>query len=109
ITGPAADTIFNSVGETMTAKGTEVTAPRNDQEWEAVENAAAALIESGNLLMMGNRAIDQGDWIKMSRAMIDSGKVALQAARAKNPDQVLASGEAINASCDSCHGRYQRK
>ena len=42
-------------------------------------NSAAALIESGNLLLMGSRAVDKGDWVKMSQAMIEAGKAALKA------------------------------
>src|SRR5437867_8319179 len=73
ITGPAAMVVYNAVGQTMTSKGTEERAPHTDAEWEVVGNAAAALIESGNLLMMGTRAVDQDDWIKESQAMIAAG------------------------------------
>jgi len=108
ITGPAATVVFNAVGFTMTAKGTEERAPRTDAEWEEVGNAAAALIESGNLMMLGARAVDQGDWIKESQALIDAGKEALKATQEKNADGVLAAGEPINLSCDGCHHKYQR-
>jgi hypothetical protein len=108
IVGPAATAIFNSVSTTVTSKGVEEKAPQTDEEWEALGNSAAALIESGNLLLMGSRAVDKGDWVKMSREMIDAGKIALKATVAKSAEQVLASGEAVNASCDNCHGKYQR-
>ena len=108
IVSPAAMTVFNSVSTTVSIKGTEEHQPHTDDEWEMVGNAAAALIEAGNLLMMGTRAIDKGDWVKMAQALIESGKVALKAVEAKSPDQVLASGEAINNSCDTCHRKYQR-
>ena len=51
ITGPAADVVYNAVSSTVTLQGTEEVAPRNDQEWEAVEDSAAALVESGNLML----------------------------------------------------------
>ena len=108
IVGPAANTVFDSVVISVSLKGTEEKAPRTDEEWEAVGNSAAALIESGNLLLMGSRAVDQGDWVKMSQAMIAAGKVALRATQARSADQVLAAGEAVNASCDNCHRKYQR-
>jgi hypothetical protein len=92
----------------VTIKGVEEKAPQTDQEWAAVGNAAAAIIESGNLLLMGPRMIDKGDWAKMSKAMIDAGVVALKAVEARSPDQVLASGEAVNDSCDNCHLKYRR-
>ena len=49
-------------------------------------NSAAALIESGNLLMLGDRAIDQGDWVTMSRAMMSAGQDVLKAVEAKDKD-----------------------
>ena len=94
ITGPAAATVFGAVSFTVSAKGTEEKAPHTDQEWRQVGNSAAALIESGNLLLMGNRAVDQGDWVKMSQMLIDGGKLALRATEAKDAEQVLAAGEA---------------
>lgn len=88
--------------------GIEETAPRTDEEWEAVGASAAALVESGNLMLMGSRAIDRDDWIKMSQALIDAGNGALRATQAKNAEQLLAAGEAVNNSCESCHRKYQR-
>jgi hypothetical protein len=108
ITGPAADVIYNAVGTTMTSKGTEEKAPRTDAEWEEVGNAAAALIESGNLLLMGSRAVDRGDWLTQSRAHIEAGKEALKAAQTKNVEGVFAAGEPVNVSCDNCHLKYKR-
>jgi hypothetical protein len=108
ITGPAADTVFQAVGSTITAAGIEETAPRNDQEWEKVGDAAAALIESGNLMLMEGRMVDHGDWVRISKDLIAAGKVALEATRKKDADALLASGEAVNQSCDACHQTYRR-
>jgi hypothetical protein len=108
IVGPAAAVVFTSVSTTITTSGREDKAPRTDEEWEAVGNSALALAEAGNLLMMEGRAVDKGEWIKMSQAMIDAAMVALKATEAKSADDVLASGDAINVSCDNCHRRYQR-
>jgi hypothetical protein len=108
IVGPAATTVFGAVGTTVSASGTEEKAPRTDQEWEEVENSAAALIESANLLLMGNRAVDKGDWLTMSRAMSEAGLKALKATRAKSVEGVLDVGEDLYLSCDNCHRKYQR-
>ena len=108
IVGPAANVVFMSVSATVTKAGIEEKAPHTNEEWEAVGNSALALAEAGNLLMMEGRAVDKGEWIKMSQAMIDAAKVALKATEAKSADDVLASGDAINVSCDNCHRRYQR-
>jgi hypothetical protein len=108
IVGPAADRVFASVKYTVSIAGTEVKVPRTDSEWEAVGNDAAALVESGNLLLMKGRRVDNGAWITMSQAMVDAGRIVLRAAQARSPDQVLEAGEALNVSCDTCHQRYQR-
>lgn len=109
ITAPAARTVFGSVATIITPNGTEERAPRTAEEWNAVGDSAAALVESGNLLMLGDRAIDKGDWMTMARALVDASRVALEAAQAKNVEALFGSGEPINATCDNCHQRYQRQ
>jgi hypothetical protein len=108
IVSPASTVIFNAVSTTVTAKGVEDVAPRNDEEWAAVGNSAAALAEAGNLLMLDGRAVDRGDWITMSKAMIEAGRLSLKAVESKSTDGLLAAGENVNTSCDNCHRRYQR-
>jgi hypothetical protein len=108
IVAPAATVVFDSVGTIVSAAGIEERAPKTDEEWAEVGSSAAALVESGNLLVMGDRAVDRDDWLKMSRALADAGLAALKAAEAKNADGILSAGEVINESCDNCHQKYQR-
>ena len=105
---PAAYVVFDSVATYVDSKGGLEKQPRTDEEWAAVGAGAAALIESANLLLMGNRPIDQGDWVTMTKAMADAGQTALKAAEAKNPEGILAAGETINQTCDTCHEKYSR-
>jgi hypothetical protein len=105
---PAAGTVFGAVGTIVTATGTEERRPRTDAEWEEVATAAAALVEAGNLLQMGNRVVDKSNWIKMSQALSRAGMKALKAAQAQNPDGVMDVGEDLYLSCDNCHQRYMR-
>jgi hypothetical protein len=109
ITGPAAAVVYNAVGTIINTEGIKEIAPQNDEEWAVVANGAAALVESGNLLLIGNRVVDNGDWITMARALIEKGTVALKAAEAKSTERLLASGGEINATCDNCHAKYQRQ
>ena len=109
IVGPASNAVFNSVSTTVTEKGVEEVAPKNDEEWTALGSQAAVLSEAGNLIMADGRAIDSGDWIKMSRAMVDAGQLTLKAVSDKSPDAVLVAGEKVNESCDACHERYRRQ
>ena len=109
VTGPAATALFGAVGTVINAEGVKEIAPQNDEEWTALGNTVASLVESGNLMMMEGRAVDRGDWMKMSQAMIDAGVIALKAVESRNTEAVLASGDAVNTSCDTCHERYQRQ
>jgi hypothetical protein len=108
IVGPSANVVFESVSTTVSKAGIEEKQPRTDAEWLAVGSSAAALIESANMLTIGGRAIDTGEWVTMSKAMADAGMTALKATEKKDPAGVLAAGEAINTTCDNCHRKYQR-
>jgi hypothetical protein len=108
IVGPSANVVFESVSTTVSASGIEEKQPRTEEEWVAVGSSAAALIESANMLTIGERAVDTGEWLAMSKAMADAGMTALKATEKKDPQGVLAAGEAINTSCDNCHRKYQR-
>jgi hypothetical protein len=108
ITMPAAFTVFDSVSTIVDANGVQENQPRTDEEWAAVGASAAALIESANMLLIGTRPVDQGEWVTMAKAMADAGQMALKATTDKSPEGILAAGEAINKSCDNCHQKYQR-
>jgi hypothetical protein len=94
---PASDALF----------GVASKRPQTEQQWVALQDDAIILAESGNLLMLGNRAKDQGQWMKMSRALVDAGALALRAAQAKNVDALIKSGDAIDAACENCHVPYR--
>ena len=109
IVAPAATAVFDSVGTIVDATGIHEKQPTTEAEWAALGASAAALVESGNLLVMGDRAVDREDWVKMSKALSDAGLLVLKATDAKDAMGMLAAGETLNASCDDCHQRYQRE
>ena len=109
ITMPAATAVYNAVGTISNADGIKEIEPQNDQEWTALAAQAAALVESGNLLLMGDRLVDNGDWVTMTRAMIEKGQLAIKAAEAHDKDGILDAGSYINETCDTCHAKYQRQ
>jgi hypothetical protein len=100
--------VYNAVGDIVTAEGVEEILPETDEEWAVIANSAAALVESGNLLLLGDRAVDDGDWVTITRALIQAGTTALTAAEAQDVDGILAIGVDINTTCDDCHAQYQR-
>jgi hypothetical protein len=109
ISNPAAYVIYEAVGTKTTSKGIEEIAPQTDEDWQKVGSAGAAVVESGNLMLTGNRAIDTGDWVKMTRDMMEQGKRAMAAAQAKDKDKIVEAGGELNTTCDNCHARYSRQ
>lgn len=106
VVDPAADVLWGSVGSIVTMEGTDDFFPRTEEEWIVVENACVVLMESGNLLMIGDRAKDQGEWMTQAQHLVDAGKLALTAAQSRNPDEIFAIGGEVYAVCDSCHQKY---
>ncbi len=96
---PASDALFDTGRE----------APGTDQEWSAVRNHALILAESGNLLMLGSRARDRGEWMTRSRALVDAAAAALKAAEAKDPDALEEANGRIVVACEDCHAPYRDK
>jgi hypothetical protein len=109
IVQPSANVVFGSVGTIISAAGTVEKSPKTEEEWAAVGSSAVALVESANLLVMGDRAVDRGDWVTMSRALADAGMETLKATEAKSSEGVLAAGAVVNQACDNCHRKYQRE
>jgi hypothetical protein len=103
---PNADIVWDAVKTIITRDKTEEIRPKNDAEWIAVRNAAVALTESGNLLMMVPRAKDGGEWMKRSQELIDTGEAAMRAADAKNADRLFTVGGDIYDACSNCHRQY---
>ena len=78
--------------------------PASDREWASVRRGAVTLAESGNLLIMRNRA---GDWITESRLLIDVGSALYKAAEARDSETLGSLTESLDASCTSCHKRFR--
>lgn len=105
IIDPAADVIWDSAGTIITVEGSQELAPTTDKGWARVVRAAAILTEAGNLLMMPGRAAGD-DWIGYSRQLIDSGKLAMQAAQARDADALFDAGGQVYQVCRGCHEQY---
>jgi hypothetical protein len=106
VVDPMADVVWDSVKTIVTAKGTEDIRPRTEEQWTAVRNAAVALTESGNLLMLVPRAKDGDEWMKRSQELITTGEAAIRAADAKNADRLFTVGGDIYEACSNCHRQY---
>jgi hypothetical protein len=82
--------------------------PQTDKEWQELQRSAVLLGESGNVLMMRGHAVDQGDWMKQSKTLVDAGTAASKAIQAKNVAGLTAAGDQINATCTNCHRQYRK-
>ncbi|MGQ0650253.1 MAG: hypothetical protein ACT4P7_22155 [Gemmatimonadaceae bacterium] len=103
---PAADVYWDAVGSVTDAKGTVEMAPRTPEEWDAVRNNAVVLAESGNLLMLPSRAVDDGEWMVLSRALITASRQAISAAEARDRNAVFDAGAVLYEACTACHAKY---
>ena len=80
--------------------------PKTDNEWNALQNQALMLAESGNLLMMEGRARDQGEWMQDARLLVEAGVASVKAVRAKDVQAILALNDQIVTACTTCHMKY---
>jgi hypothetical protein len=103
---PAAEVYWDAVGVIVDAEGEHQMAPTTDEEWLAVTSAAYMVAESGNLLMMDGYALDDGAWIAMSRALVEVGRQAVEAAESRSLDAVFDMGAEIYYVCTNCHATY---
>jgi hypothetical protein len=85
--------------------------------WQAVENAALALAESANLLLIPGRTCANGlpvpmnnpDWLKFVQELRDAGMKAYTAAQSKNQDKMVEAADTLSASCANCHKKWREK
>jgi hypothetical protein len=106
IVAPGSQAIFDAV---TYENGQLTRSPRGDDQWNRLKLQALAIAEAGNLLMMPGRAKDDGDWIRLSRAMSDKAAAVANAASAKDPDRLLDAGGALYDTCTACHMEYGPK
>ena len=85
-------------------------------QWQAVENAALALAESTNLLLIPRMCstgvpapIADPDWAKFVNEVRDAAMQAYKAAQAKDRDKISELSEAVSNSCDHCHRKWRNR
>jgi hypothetical protein len=82
--------------------------------WTAVENAAIALSESANLMMIPRMCrngkpvpIEREDFQKYVQGLVDASAEALKAAQAKNLDDIVLAAGTLTEACANCHQVYR--
>jgi hypothetical protein len=85
--------------------------------WQAVENAALALTESANLLLIPGRTCSNGvpvpmnspDWSRFVQDLRDAGMKAYQLALTKDQDKMVEAADTLSAACAGCHRKWREK
>jgi hypothetical protein len=103
---PAAEVYWDAVGVIVDSAGEHQMAPQNEEEWLAVRAAAYTVAESGNLLILPGNRLDNAAWVEMSRALVEVGTRAIEAADARSLDAVFDMGAEMYYVCTNCHATY---
>jgi hypothetical protein len=103
---PHANVIWGSVGTIITSEGIRQRRPETEEQWTAVRNSAVTLGESGNLLMIGTRALDDGEWAAGARMLVEASLKTIEAAEARDGDALFQAGSDLYAACTNCHEKY---
>ena len=83
--------------------------------WQQVENAAIAIAEASNLVMIPGRKCENGlpvpleqeNFRKAIKGLADAGEAAYKAAKTKNLDMMVEVSGTISDACLACHEKYR--
>ena len=83
--------------------------------WQVVENAAIALGEAANLIMIPGRRCENGrpvplsqpNWAQFTQQLKDAANVMLVAARAENQEAASDATNDVAEACYVCHEVYR--
>ena len=103
---PASDTLWDNAGWVESAAGYEELYPTTDEGWAFVRAQAAVVAESGNLLALPGRAIDNDAWMIYSEGIVDAGLMAMKAADERNEEDFFQAGAQLYSVCTACHQAY---
>jgi hypothetical protein len=89
--------------------------PKTDMEWQVVVNAAVAIEETSNLIMIAGRIRSNGeavpvqaaDYAKFAAALAPAGRECLKAALIKNKEAIGNCTDTLTQACDNCHKVYR--
>jgi hypothetical protein len=81
-------------------------APRSDEAWQAVVDAAAELVRTSDLLLRPGVAQGQADWLESAGALREGAQAAAAAARRHDPRGLYLAGQQVRSGCQACHARH---
>lgn len=110
VVDPASFVYWKGSGTEETATGTKDLAPTTTEGWEAMETAAAVLIEAGNALQLPGRPgpprAPEADFNKFAQALTAEAILAKGAAEKHDKQAAYVEGAKIYQICTACHKEY---
>jgi hypothetical protein len=103
---PAADSLWDNAGWVESAAGYEELYPTTDEGWQLMKAQAAVVAESGNLLALPGRAMDDDAWMIYAQGMVDAGFLAMDAAERQHQEDFFQAGAQLYSVCRACHQSY---
>lgn len=94
---PTSDAVFYITSRT----------PASEAEWGVLQAQTLTLAESGHLLMLPGRARGRAQWLDDARLMLEAGRKAFAAAKAKDVAALEALNDELYQSCVTCHQHFR--
>lgn len=94
---PASDAVFYITSRT----------PTTEAEWGVLQAQTLMLAESGHLLLMPARVRGRAQWLKDAELMLEAGRKAFVAAKAKDVAALEALNDEMYQSCVVCHEHFR--
>ncbi len=88
-------------------------APKTDADWHALEHAAITLAAAGSFIAVGGSGPDDAkwakepQWVRLNQDMTNAALKVKLAVSSKNLPGVIAAGDELVATCESCHTQYK--
>jgi hypothetical protein len=114
---PNSNIIFDAQNNDPTKKKADEQFGNPYGGWQNVENAAIALAESANLLIIPGRMCSNGkpaplaraDWPGLVQGLRDASMASYKAAQSKNMDNIVDAAGTLTEACSACHDKYREK
>jgi len=94
---PTSDAVFYITSRT----------PTSEADWTALQAQTLTLAEAGNLLMLPAHARGRAQWLDDARLMLDAGRKAFVAAKARDVAALEALNDELYQSCVTCHEHFR--
>lgn len=86
--------------------------PATEEDWQKLEEAAVTLLAASNVAALGGTGPMDNDWVKQpawkafNQVMINAGRDALDAIRARDHDKLLVAADVLYPPCEGCHLQF---